>query len=180
VIKLGEVVMVLDLHRQGLTVSAIARELGVDRKTVRRRICEPQSWRPVPQGRVALSRGRASTRDRQGEWRKQPKSLLWRISRRPLGGGRGSRRSGRPLATRWACCTHRTCRSLNARITTGRKKRINGPPPQPTLPTVRHAILELIARRSRARDHEWNPRSYRRRPQASEGYVAGDSAVLPS
>src|SRR5262245_61436841 len=36
VIKLGEVVMLLDLHRQGLTVSAIARELGVDRKTVRR------------------------------------------------------------------------------------------------------------------------------------------------
>ena len=32
-IKLGEVVMILDLHRQGLTVSAIARELGVDRKT---------------------------------------------------------------------------------------------------------------------------------------------------
>ena len=35
-IKLGEVVMILDLHRRGLTVSAIARELGVDRKTVRR------------------------------------------------------------------------------------------------------------------------------------------------
>ena len=29
-IKLGEVVMILDLHRQGLTVSAIARELGVE------------------------------------------------------------------------------------------------------------------------------------------------------
>jgi transposase len=28
--------MILDLHRQGLTVSAIARELGLDRKTVRR------------------------------------------------------------------------------------------------------------------------------------------------
>ena len=28
--------MILDLHRQGLTVSAIARALGVDRKTVRR------------------------------------------------------------------------------------------------------------------------------------------------
>jgi hypothetical protein len=34
--KLGEVVMILDLHRQGLTVSAIARELGIDRKTVRK------------------------------------------------------------------------------------------------------------------------------------------------
>ena len=28
--------MLLDLHRQGLTVSAIARELGLDRKTVRK------------------------------------------------------------------------------------------------------------------------------------------------
>jgi hypothetical protein len=30
--------------------------------------------------------------------------------------------------------------------TARREKRINGPPPQPTLPAVRHAILELIAR----------------------------------
>ena len=34
-IKLGEVVMILDLHRQGLSVSAIALQLGIDRKTVR-------------------------------------------------------------------------------------------------------------------------------------------------
>ena len=30
--------MILDLHRQGLSISAIARELGIDRKTVRRTI----------------------------------------------------------------------------------------------------------------------------------------------
>jgi transposase len=35
VIELGELVMILDLHRQGLSVSAIARQVGVDRKTVR-------------------------------------------------------------------------------------------------------------------------------------------------
>ena len=35
-IKLGEVVMIVDLHRQGLSVSAIALQLGVDRKTVRK------------------------------------------------------------------------------------------------------------------------------------------------
>ena len=34
-IELGELVMILDLHRQGLSVSAIARQVGVDRKTVR-------------------------------------------------------------------------------------------------------------------------------------------------
>jgi hypothetical protein len=28
----------------------------------------------------------------------------------------------------------------------GWKKRIDGPPPQPSLPTVRHAIVELILR----------------------------------
>jgi hypothetical protein len=36
VIKLGEVVMILDLHRQGLSVSAIAFQLNIDRKTVRK------------------------------------------------------------------------------------------------------------------------------------------------
>jgi hypothetical protein len=35
VVQLGEAVMVLDLHHQGLTVSAIARELGLDCNTVR-------------------------------------------------------------------------------------------------------------------------------------------------
>jgi transposase len=49
VIKLGEVVMILDLHRQGLSISAIARELGIDRKTVRRTIdrgLEPPVYGP--------------------------------------------------------------------------------------------------------------------------------------
>jgi DNA-binding NarL/FixJ family response regulator len=32
--------MILDLHRQGLTVSAIAREIGIDRKTVRKCITQ--------------------------------------------------------------------------------------------------------------------------------------------
>jgi transposase len=38
VIRLGELVMILDLHRQGLSVSAIARQLDRDRKTVRKYI----------------------------------------------------------------------------------------------------------------------------------------------
>jgi transposase len=37
VVKLGELMMILELHRQGLTVSAIARQLGMDRKTCRHR-----------------------------------------------------------------------------------------------------------------------------------------------
>jgi transposase len=38
VIKLRETIMILDLHRQGLSVSAIARQTGIDRKTVRKYI----------------------------------------------------------------------------------------------------------------------------------------------
>ena len=37
-VKLGEMMMILDLHRQGLSVSAIAKATGADRKTVRKYI----------------------------------------------------------------------------------------------------------------------------------------------
>src|SRR3989442_14681947 len=49
VIQLGELVMILDLHRHGLSVSAIARRVGIDRKTVRKYIergLEPPSYGP--------------------------------------------------------------------------------------------------------------------------------------
>ncbi len=49
VIQLGELVMILDLHRQGLSVSAIARRVGIDRKTVRKYIergLEPPTYGP--------------------------------------------------------------------------------------------------------------------------------------
>jgi transposase len=49
VIKLGEVVMIVDLQRQGLSVSAIAEHLGIDRKTVRKYIArglEPPVYGP--------------------------------------------------------------------------------------------------------------------------------------
>jgi len=51
VVKFGEFVMILELHRQGLKVAAIARQLGVDRKTVRRYIArglEPPTYGPRP------------------------------------------------------------------------------------------------------------------------------------
>src|ERR1700726_4702189 len=57
VIKLGELVMILDLHRQGLSVSAIARHLCIDRKTARSAIAkglEPPKYktRPPPRARI--------------------------------------------------------------------------------------------------------------------------------
>ena len=36
--KLGDLLMILDLHRQGLKVAVIARQVGIDRKTVRKYI----------------------------------------------------------------------------------------------------------------------------------------------
>jgi transposase len=51
VIKIGELVMILDLHRQGLSVSAIARQLRLDRKTVRTHIAkglEPPGYKARP------------------------------------------------------------------------------------------------------------------------------------
>ena len=50
-VTLGELIMILDLHRQGLTISAIARRTGLDRKTVHRYIergLEPPVYKPRP------------------------------------------------------------------------------------------------------------------------------------
>ena len=49
VVRLGEVVVILELHRQGLSVSAVARRVGTDRKTVRKYIesgLEPPTYGP--------------------------------------------------------------------------------------------------------------------------------------
>ncbi len=48
-VRLGELVMILDLHRQGMSVTAIARRTGLDRKTVRKylqRGIEPPAYAP--------------------------------------------------------------------------------------------------------------------------------------
>ena len=50
-VRLGELVMILELHRQGLSPTAIARQLGIDRKTVRKYIAhglEPPTYRSQP------------------------------------------------------------------------------------------------------------------------------------
>ncbi len=45
--------MILDLHRQGLSVTAIARQLSLDRKTVRRYIARGLEPRPTHHARPA-------------------------------------------------------------------------------------------------------------------------------
>src|SRR6201994_576281 len=50
-VGLGEIVMILELHRQGVSVSSIARQVGLDRKTVHKYIeqgLEPPMYGPRP------------------------------------------------------------------------------------------------------------------------------------
>jgi transposase len=54
VIQLGELMMILELHRQGLSITAIARRTGRDPKTVRKYVergLEPPVYGPRPVGR---------------------------------------------------------------------------------------------------------------------------------
>jgi transposase len=56
-VRLGELVMILDLHWQGVSISAIARRAGLDRKTVRRYIArglEPPAYGPRKPRRTQL------------------------------------------------------------------------------------------------------------------------------
>jgi transposase len=67
VVRLEAVVMILDLHRQGLTVSEIARQSGLDRKTVRRYIergLEPPAYGPRKPRRTLLDPFTAYLRER--------------------------------------------------------------------------------------------------------------------
>jgi transposase len=53
-VQLGELMMILDLHRQGLSITAIARRTGRDPKTVRKYIArglEPPAYSPRQVGR---------------------------------------------------------------------------------------------------------------------------------
>ena len=66
-IKLGELVMILDLHRQGLSVSAIARQVGIDRKTVRTYIAkglEPPAYKKRAAPPSVIDRFEPYLRDR--------------------------------------------------------------------------------------------------------------------
>ena len=56
-ITLGEIVLIHDLKRQGLSVSAIARKLGMDRKTVRNaRVADRHSFFDLLDGKGGMVR----------------------------------------------------------------------------------------------------------------------------
>ena len=81
VIKLGELVMIIDLHRQGLSVSAIARQTGLDRKTVRRHIArglELPTYTPRPTVAPMIATFDSYLRERLAAYPALTASRLWR------------------------------------------------------------------------------------------------------
>ena len=90
-VRLGELVMILDLHRQGLSLSAIARQTGLDRKTVRRYIqsgLEPPAYRPRPPCTGKITAFQAYLRERVAAYPELTASRLHR-ELRDLGYGGG-------------------------------------------------------------------------------------------
>jgi len=81
VVRLGELVMILDLHRQGLSLSVIARLTGLDRKTVRRYVergLEPPDYQPRPPHANKIAPFQAYLRERVAAYPELTASRLHR------------------------------------------------------------------------------------------------------
>jgi transposase len=91
VIKLGEIVMILELHRQGVSVSAIARQLGIDRKTVRKHIAAgltAPSYKARPPRERVIASFEPYLRERLAAYPALTGRRLWReIKERGYAGG---------------------------------------------------------------------------------------------
>ena len=91
VIKLGGIVMILGLHRQGISVSAIARQLGIDRKTVRKHIAAgltAPSYKARPPRERAIASFEPYLRERLTAYPTLTGRRLWReIKERGYAGG---------------------------------------------------------------------------------------------
>src|SRR4051812_14095163 len=91
VVTLGELVMILDLAQQGLTVAAIARRTGHDRKTVRKYIArglEPPAYKPRGASPSLVRPFEAYLRERLERFPELTGRRLWREIR-GLGFGGG-------------------------------------------------------------------------------------------
>ncbi|GLI95422.1 IS21 family transposase [Methylocystis echinoides] len=90
-IKLGKIVMILELHRQGVSVSAIARQLGIDRKTVRKHIASglaAPSYKARPPRERAITAFESYLHERLAAFPALSGRRLWReIKDRGYAGG---------------------------------------------------------------------------------------------
>ncbi|MHB0708093.1 IS21 family transposase [Roseomonas mucosa] len=80
-VTLGELVMILDLARQGLSVSAIAHRTGHDRKTIRKYIergLEPPAYKPRDPGPSLTGPFEAFLRERIDRFPELTGRRLWR------------------------------------------------------------------------------------------------------
>ena len=91
VIKLGELMMILDLHRQGLSISAIARQLGIDRKTVRAYLAKgltPPAYKPRQPKAGILAPFETYLQERLATYPGLTATRLWReVKERGFSGG---------------------------------------------------------------------------------------------
>jgi transposase len=98
VIKLGELVMILDLHRQGLSISQIARRLDIDRKTVRTHLAkglEPPAYKKRMPAPGVLEGFASYLRERMAAYPGLTATRLWReIKERGFAGGYSTVREG--------------------------------------------------------------------------------------
>jgi transposase/DNA replication protein DnaC len=81
VVRLGELVMILDLHRQGLSVSDIARRVGLDRKTVRKYLArglEPPVYGPRQPTPAQITPYETYLRERVAAFPELSGRRLWR------------------------------------------------------------------------------------------------------
>jgi transposase len=70
-IKIGEIVMIHDLKRRGLSTSAIARQVGLDRKTVRKHLgasLDVPCYGPRPARPTKLDGWKVYLADKAGQW----------------------------------------------------------------------------------------------------------------
>ena len=115
-VRLEAVVMILDLHRQGLTVSEIARQSGFDRKTIRRYIergLEAPSYGPRKPRQTVLDPFTAYLRDRVAAFPGLTGARLLRELRERGYPGGYTRSASRPRLVSRARSTSRSSRSCS-------------------------------------------------------------------
>ena len=80
-VRLGELVMILEFHREGVSISDIARRTGLDRKTVRKYIArglEPPAYSPRPPRPLSIDGYATYLRERVAAFPELTGRRLWR------------------------------------------------------------------------------------------------------